>query len=68
MSKRVSGPPRRPRNPVARVVRTPTFRQRVERDRKRHPTPPARRDIESDLDQAQEYGEQTQEKGADDAA
>ncbi len=50
MSKRVSGPPRRPRNPVARAVRTPQYRQRVERDRKRHPPPPGRQVIEAELE------------------
>jgi hypothetical protein len=49
MSKRVSGPPRRPRNPVARVVRTPQYRQRVERDRKKSPPPPSRQAIEAEL-------------------
>lgn len=34
MSKRASGPPRRPRNPIARAVRTPQFRQRVEADKR----------------------------------
>ncbi|MGQ9685975.1 MAG: hypothetical protein ACUVT2_06675 [Thiobacillaceae bacterium] len=48
MSKRLSGPPRRPLNPVARAVRTPQYRQRVERDKKRHP-PPGRAAIEAEL-------------------
>lgn len=34
MNKRASGPPRRPRNPVAKAVRTPAFRQRVEPDKR----------------------------------
>ena len=34
MSKRVSGPPRRPRNPVAKAVRTPQYRQRVVPDKR----------------------------------
>lgn len=50
MSKRISGPPRRPRNPVARVVRTPQYRQRVERDRKRVPPQPGRQAIEAELE------------------
>ena len=29
MSKRASGPPRRPRNPIAKDVRTPKYRPRV---------------------------------------
>lgn len=35
MNKRASGPPRRPRNPVAKAVRTPAFRQRVVPDKRR---------------------------------
>jgi hypothetical protein len=35
MSKRASGPPRRPRNPVAKAVRTPAFRMRVVQDKRR---------------------------------
>lgn len=35
MSKRSSGPPRRPRNPVAKTVRTPAFRMRVVPDKRR---------------------------------
>lgn len=50
MSKRVSGPPRRPRNPIARVVRTPQYRQRVERDRKQQPPLPCRQVIEAELE------------------
>lgn len=34
MSKRVSGAPRRPRNPVAKAVRTPQFRMRVVDDKR----------------------------------
>lgn len=34
MSKRASGTPRRPRNPVARAVRTPLFKQRVIPDKR----------------------------------
>lgn len=34
MSKRGSGPPRRPRNPVAKAVRTPAFRMRVVPDKR----------------------------------
>ena len=49
MSKRLSGPPRRPRNPVARAVRTPQFRQRVERDRRQPPPLPSRQTIEAEL-------------------
>ena len=37
MSKRVSGPPRRPRNPVAKAVRTPAFRMQVVPDRRKKP-------------------------------
>lgn len=29
MGKRVSGPPRRPRDPVAKALRTPRFKQQV---------------------------------------
>mgnify|MGYP005836383217 CR=1 FL=1 len=65
MSKRVSGPPRRPRNPIAKNVRTPLYRQRVERDRKRHPMPPSRRDLEQDLDQTPDAGEEGAEKDAE---
>ncbi|MEW5789374.1 MAG: hypothetical protein AB1899_16140 [Pseudomonadota bacterium] len=34
MSKRGSGPPRRPRDPVAKAVRTPAFKQRVVPDKR----------------------------------
>jgi hypothetical protein len=34
MAKRASGPPRRPRNPMARAVRTPLYRQRVVPDKR----------------------------------
>lgn len=37
MSKRVSGPPRRPRNPVAKAVRTPAFRMQVVPDKRKKP-------------------------------
>jgi hypothetical protein len=33
-SKRSSGPPRRPRNPVAKNVRTPLYKPRVEQDKR----------------------------------
>ena len=32
--KRVSGPPRRPRNPVAKAVRTPLFKSQVVPDKR----------------------------------
>lgn len=50
MSKRASGPPRRPRNPLARAVRMPRYRQRIERDRHLHPPPPGHREIEAELE------------------
>lgn len=34
MSKRVSGPPRRPRNPVAKAVRTPQYKMQVVEDKR----------------------------------
>ena len=34
MSKRISGPPRRPRNPVAKAVRTPQFKMQVVEDKR----------------------------------
>lgn len=34
MGKRVSSPPRRPRDPVARTVRTPRFKQQVVPDKR----------------------------------
>mgnify|MGYP001291984174 FL=1 len=34
MNKRASGPPRRPRDPVAKAVRTPAFKQRVVPDKR----------------------------------
>lgn len=34
IGKRGSGPPRRPRNPVAKDVRTPLYRPRVEEDKR----------------------------------
>lgn len=58
MSKRISGPPRRPRNPIARAVRTPQYRQRVEEDRRRKPAPPGRRELDAELDEARESTEE----------
>lgn len=34
MAKRASGPPRRPRNPIAKAVRTPLFKLRVVEDKR----------------------------------
>lgn len=34
VGKRGSGPPRRPRNPVAKNVRTPLYKPRVEQDKR----------------------------------
>jgi hypothetical protein len=34
MSKRAPSPPRRPRNPVAKAVRTPLFKMRVVEDKR----------------------------------
>lgn len=34
MAKRISGPPRRPRDPVAKAVRTPRFKQQVVPDKR----------------------------------
>ena len=34
MAKRASGPPRRPRNPVAKAVRAPLFRPRAVEDKR----------------------------------
>ncbi len=34
MSKRISGAPRRPRNPVAKAVRTPLFKMQVVEDKR----------------------------------
>jgi len=34
MSKRISGAPRRPRNPIAKAVRTPLFKMRVVEDKR----------------------------------
>lgn len=34
MAKRISGPPRRPRNPVAKAVRTPLFKMQVVEDKR----------------------------------
>jgi hypothetical protein len=57
VAKRISGPPRRPRNPVAKAVRTPQYRMRVvadkrERERLRQAileqTRPQKRDEEKD--------------------
>ncbi len=53
MSKRVSGPPRRPRNPVAKAVRTPAFRMLVVPDkRKKWPKHPAQDEANPELDDA----------------
>ncbi|NWG87573.1 MAG: hypothetical protein HXY26_08730 [Hydrogenophilaceae bacterium] len=50
MSKRVSGPPRRPRNPVAKAVRTPAFRMQVVPDkRKKWPKHPAQDETDQTL-------------------
>ena len=62
MSKRISGPPRRPRNPVARAVRTPQYRQRVEPSRKRKTPPPDREEVESALTEATEPERRDAEK------
>lgn len=66
MSKRVSGPPRRPRNPVAKAVRTPAFRMQVVPDkRKKWPKHPAREEesapIEGAENQAENLDEDAQE-------
>lgn len=58
MGKRVSGAPRRPRNPVAKAVRTPLFRQRVETDKRGKP--PTRREL-----QAQELSEDREDATKD---
>lgn len=65
MAKRISGPPRRPRNPIARVVRTPQYRQRVETDRRRKPAPPDRRDLEAALEERPEAVEVGEESDKD---
>lgn len=65
MSKRASGPPRRPRNPVAKAVRTPQFRMRVVPDKRLRtgrelPRPEEeaeRRDEKAEEDQAEKDGE-----------
>ncbi|MCS6787207.1 MAG: hypothetical protein NZ524_09290 [Thiobacillaceae bacterium] len=59
MGKRISGPPRRPRNPVARAVRTPLYRPRVQPNRKRRP-PPGRDELEQALaeDEAEKEDEE----------
>ena len=38
MAKRISGPPRRPRNPVAKAVRSPRFKMQVVPDKRRKET------------------------------
>jgi len=59
MAKRGSGPPRRPRNPVAKAVRTPAFKMRVVPDKRwktrlqeeqpeRHGPPEVEKDTELD--------------------
>lgn len=65
MSKRVSGPPRRPRNPIARAVRTPQYRQRVEEDRRRKPAPPSRHDLDAELEEPQESTSEDAGKAAE---
>lgn len=68
MARRASGPPRRPRNPVARAVRTPLFRPRVEKDRRRvlPPVSPAEL-LESELDEEsnEKSDESTDDKTVD---
>lgn len=65
MSKRVSGPPRRPRNPIARAVRTPQYRQRLQQDRRCKPAPPSRRDLDAELEEAQESTAEDEGKTAE---
>ncbi len=48
MAKRASGPPRRPRNPIAKAVRAPLFRQRVVPDKRWQERVPSQRDVLDD--------------------
>ena len=56
MSKRVSGPPRRPRNPVAKAVRTTSTRQQIVPDKRQRQT---------DLEKLAEIEREQQKKGAE---
>lgn len=62
MAKRISGPPRRPRNPVAKAVRTPAFRPRVVPDKRWQET---LRQSEKDDDQSRR---RSQEEDEDDTS
>jgi hypothetical protein len=46
--KRASGPPRRPRDPIAKAVRTPLYRQRVVPDKRWPETLKHREKVEQD--------------------
>ena len=65
MSKRISGPPRRPRNPIARAVRTPQYRQRVQPERRRKPALPGRQDLDVALEDGQQLPEEDEGKTAE---
>jgi|GEM_PF-1347536 len=54
MSKRASGTPRRPRNPVAKAVRTPQFKSRVVPDKRR----------QARLEEAEKNGKECEESEA----
>ena len=56
MSKRVSGPPRRPRNPVAKSVRTPQYRMRVVQDKRGRWDQDMQKELEKEVEE--ERGEQ----------
>ncbi|HRH79804.1 MAG TPA: hypothetical protein PLW81_02030 [Thiobacillaceae bacterium] len=63
MGKRVSGPPRRPRNPVVKAVRTPLYRQRVVPDKRGRP--PERGEIEQRLEEERNGEERANDDGED---
>jgi hypothetical protein len=62
MSKRVSGPPRRPRKPVARAVRTPRYRQRVVEDKRFGKGKPARSELGREVEQLEQRDEDRPEQ------
>ena len=65
MSKRASGPPRRPRNPVAKAVRTTQYRMRVVPDKRGRPVKPPVQELEELLEESSAEGEKEKRPDAD---
>jgi hypothetical protein len=60
MSKRASGPPRRPRNPIAKAVRAPLFRQRLELDKRRLVPVPKQQAVDAEAEAGAKTDEDAQ--------